>query len=220
MLSGVAVPKSRVKAAKVMPTKRPQKRPIAAALPATLPLQATADPAPLPQLPIAVNSGVPGKPAKKRDRTVLPSNSLVRAKVLAIVAMKLDGKTNEEIALHLHIKESSIKQYMWLAGKNGWLRKHAIDPTDRLEHEIAHKVVRNLDEMLDSDNEDRRDTATLKTAEGMLFKRYATEPIAAPQLAVIGIRIEMPAGAPVAIREGTTGGAQRWTEGVVVEGDQ
>ena len=150
---------------------------------------------------------------------MLPPNSLVRQKVLAIVAMKLGGKPTEEIAATLHIKESSIKQYMWLAGKNGWLKRHAIDPADRLEHEIAHKVVRNLDEMLDSDDSGRRDKATLATAEGMLFKRYATEGQQQPPLAIIGIRIEQAPGTTTETREGTTGGNGRFVEGQVVGGE-
>jgi predicted transcriptional regulator len=214
--------KSRVRAAKTVPKPRiADKQAIAAIEPAHLPLQVIPEAASLPsQLPTVSNLPTPGKPAKKRDRTILPSNSLVRHKVLAIVAMKLEGKTKKEIGDHLHLSESSVNQYMWLAGKNGWLKKLAIDPADRLEHEIAHKVVRNLDEMLDSENEDRRDVATLKTAEGMLFKRFGTDAAQAPPLAVIGIRIEMPTGAnaPTALREGTTGGAARFVDGQVIEG--
>src|SRR5882672_3909280 len=105
---------------------------------------------------------------------------------------------------------------MFLAGRNGWLSKHAVDPTDRLEYEIAHNVVRNLDEMLDSTNEDRRDLATLKTAEGTLFKKFAEVQNVAPPLTMIGVRIEMPnVGAPMPIREGTTGGEPLWKEGEV-----
>jgi hypothetical protein len=141
--------------------------------------------------------------------------------VLAIIALRLAGKTRDEIAAELNVKPTTINQYMYVAGKNGWLSKRAIDPTDRLEYEIAHKVVRNLDEMLDSDNESRRDQATMKTAEGTLFKKFAEAAGQAPPLAIIGIRIEMPtSGEPAPIREGTTGGTMRWVEAEVVDGEK
>lgn len=152
------------------------------------------------------------------ERLILPSNSLVRQKVLAIISMRLEGKDNDEIAKVLGISPNSIKQYMYLAGRNGWLKNKAVDPNDRLEHEIAHKVVRNLDEMLDSPDESRRDVATLKTADGMLFKRFAEQQGQAQPLAVIGVRIEMPAnGTMPTIREDTTGGTPRWAEGEVID---
>ena len=202
------MPRPRKSAAKTVPTQE------AATLPMVLPPQEPAAVLSSSQLP----AGKPANQPAKRDRTILPSNSLVRQKVLAIIGLRLEGKNTKEISEHLHLTEPSIRQYMWLAGKNGWLKKHAIDPGDRLEHEIAHKVVRNLDEMLDSADEDRRDVATLKTAEGMLFKRYGTEATSLPPMAVIGIRIEMPTGAAAtSLREGTTGGAGRFIEGQAID---
>jgi hypothetical protein len=169
-------------------------------------------------LPPQAMTATPPAPTLKRDTTVLPPKSLIRLRVLEIIKGRIEGKTNDEIAQALGVKPATVRQYMFLAGKNGWLKKHAVDPADRLEHEIAHKVVRNLDEMLDSGDESRRDQATLKVADGMLFKKFAADAQQAPPLAVIGIRIEMPA-APLTIREGTTGGAPRFVEAEVVNGD-
>lgn len=201
--------------AKTMPTKKGTRNPRK---------QVTAlPPAPAPEPPSAPLALAPAEPAeapvpRKRDTTVLPSNSLVRQKVLAIIALRLKGETTEAIAEQLGIKEATIRQYMFLAGKNGWLKRMAVDPTDRLEHEIAHKVVRNLDEMLDSDNEARKDKATLVTAEGMLFKRVAADAGQQPALTAISIKVVMPEGANTIIREGTTGGTEKWVEGEVVGG--
>lgn len=199
----------RRKRAKTVPTTRAAKP---AAIPGTALVPAS--------LPPQVATATPPVPSPKRDTTVLPPKSLVRLRVLEIVKMRIEGKTNDEIAAALNVKPATVRQYMFLAGKNGWLKKHAVDPADRLEHEIAHKVVRNLDEMLDSSDEARRDVATLKVADGMLFKKFAAEAAAPPPLAVIGIRIEMPAGvAPGPIREGTTGGAPRFIDAEVVNGE-
>ena len=155
---------------------------------------------------------------------MLPSNSIVRTKVLAIISLRIQGKNTAEIATELGIKERSVNQYMYLAGKNGWLKKKAVDPNDRLQFELAQKVVRNLDEMLDSTDESRRDLATLKTAEGMTFKQFGEQANQAPQMTMIGIRIEMPTmpeGAPpMTIRPETTGGTPRWAEGEVVDESQ
>lgn len=191
---------------KVSRGKMPANAPVTALVPASLP----------PQAPAATS---PVSPA--RDRTVLPSKSLVRIRVLEIIKYRLEGKSNDEIAQALGVKPATVRQYMFLAGRNGWLKKHAVDPADRLEHEIAHKVVRNLDEMLDSEDVDRRDLATMKTAEGMLFKRFAAEQVAqAPPLAVIGIRIEMPPNVSTEVREGTTGGAPRYVEAEILNGEK
>jgi isopentenyldiphosphate isomerase len=142
--------------------------------------------------------------------------------VLLIIGLRLQGKSKEEIATELGLKPATINQYMFFAGRNGWLKKTAIDPSDRLEHEVMHKVVRNIDEALDSDDEERRDRMTVKAAEGVLFPRYkeqATE--AAAPMMMIGVRIEMPniPGTPApTVREGTTGGEPLWKEGEVEDG--
>lgn len=206
------MPKKLKRSAKRVPARKPRaEKPTgtAEASPAHLPLQASAEASLTP-----IVAAKP--PAKPRDRTKLPSNSLVRQKVLAIIAGRVAGKSTEDIAAELNITEGSVRQYMWLAGRNGWLKKQAVDPKDRLEFEIAHKVVRNLDEMLDSDDEARRDHATIKTAEGMLFKQFADAASATPPVTMIGVRVEVVPGANTQIREGTTGGAGHFVEGETV----
>lgn len=204
--------KRRRVSAKTMPTKRRVRTRSRKTLPATLPPQAPAE-----------TSTLPVRVERKHEYGVLPPNSMVRRKVLAIIAMRLEGKNNEEIGKLLDIKPASVNQYMYLAGKNGWLKNRAIDPSDRLDHEVAHKVVRNLDEALDSPDEERRDKATKIVAEGMLFKRYNEQAQQAPPNLMIGVRIEMPntPGTPApTIREGTTGGEPLWREGEVVNGPE
>lgn len=212
--------RARTRTAKVMPKKaRLRARSKSPALPVSLPPPASPEPTSLPSVTTEKRIHSTGGVPEERDWSHLPSNALLRQKVLAIISMRVAGKSTDEIAETLHVKPATIRQYMWIAGKNGWLARRAVDPTDRLEYEIAHKVVRNLDEMLDSDNEGRRDLATMKTAEGVLFKKFGDAAQAAP-LAVIGIKIEMPAGPAVTIREGTTGGTMRWVEGEVSDGEK
>ena len=224
--------KARTRTASIMPKRkaRPSARSKPTALPVSLPPPASPEPTSLPPFPPSLSekliqtsdtliSAATTLPDPSKSRS-LPSNSLIRQKVLAIIALRVQGKTNAEIAEILHVTPGTVHAYMYRAGKNGWLAKKAVDPTNRLEYEIAHKVVRNLDEMLDSDNESRRDQATMKTAEGTLFKQFADASAQAPPMAVIGIRIEMPAGEPTPIREGTTGGTMRWVEADIVPGDE
>jgi hypothetical protein len=144
-------------------------------------------------------------------------------KVLVIISMRLEGKDNEEIAAALNIKPASVNQYMYWAGKYGWLSKDAVDPNDRLTHELSHKVVRNMDEALDSDDEERRDRMTVKVAEGVLFPRYKDQQQTVAPMTMLGVKIEFshpPGEALPKVREGTTGGEPLWKEGEVVDGTQ
>lgn len=155
----------------------------------------------------------------------LPKESVQHQKALSIVAMRVAGLTTEEIAKALNIKPASVNQYMWLAGKNGWLPKRGggfADPKDRMEYQIAHKVVRNIDEMLDSQDLDTRKEVTMETAKGTLFKKFG-EVAAAPTSTnmVIAIRMERPTSTIELppIREGTTGGQPKYIEADVVAVD-
>lgn len=210
------MPRARKSQAKAVPARRKRatsSKPAVASVTTLPPSPApgVASPSPVALVPMSRAK----KPAAPRDRTKLPSNSLVRQKVLAIIALRVQGKTHAEIAEALGLAEGSVRQYMWLAGRNGWLSRKAVDPTDRLQYEIAHKVVRNLDEMLDSDEESRRDSATMKVAEGMLFKTIAEQAQQAPAVTMIGVRVEVVPGASTVVREGTTGGAGHYVDGEV-----
>lgn len=210
------MPKVRKRKAKVMPRRMRVSKPTKTVEPVTtLPPSPATDPASPSSHDVALVPMSRATTPAKRDRTKLPSNSLIRQKVLAIIALRVQGKDSEQIAEALDITPASVRQYMWLAGKNGWLSKKAVDPTDRLQYEIAHKVVRNLDEMLDSGDESRRDLATIKVAEGTLFKQMQDSAQQAPPVTMIGVRVEVVPGAATAVREGTTGGAGHYIDGEV-----
>lgn len=174
--------------------------------------------APLSPLATTLLAKVP----PKKDKNDLPRNGLVKKKALAILALRIDGWTNDEIAAELRIKPRSVSQYIYLAGRNGWLAKRdgsvIGDPKDDVELNILPRVLRNLKEFLDSDDDEVRKEVTLKTAEGTLHKRFATETLAPTQMGALTINIVQAATqgpAPVA-REGTTHGTPMFVEGQVV----
>ena len=183
----------------------------------TLP-PAPADSSTTPPLAISV-------PAKEESPAIqavrrIPKNSVIRQKALAIMAMRLAGHDNETIAKELQLSQGSLNQYLWMAGKNGWIpRKRGFaDPKDSLEFSLAHKVVKNLGDLLDSEDAETKKEVTLEVAKGTLFKRFSDQNAQAPQTTVLAVRIEMPAGEPTIIRERTTGGRGRWIEGEVDAG--
>lgn len=161
---------------------------------------------------------------KKKDTNALPKNGLVKKKALAILALRMDGWTNDEIAAELQIKPKSVNQYIYLAGRNGWLARRdgsvIGDPKDDVELNILPRVLRNLREFLDSDDDDVRKEVTLKTAEGTLHKRFAGEAAAPPSMNALTINVVMPPTGQAQIREGTTHGQPMFVEGQVVDGSQ
>jgi hypothetical protein len=150
----------------------------------------------------------------------LPANGVVRKKALAIVAMRLAGYDTAEIAEDLRISKRSVRQYLWIAGKHGWLAQGVhgtlADPRDRLEFEIGHKVVRNLDQMLDSSDPAVRHEATLEAAKGTIFKAYDQQAlVSAPNTNVLSIRVELPPGAQSGMRADAISGTAAYVEGEV-----
>lgn len=129
------------------------------------------------------------------------------------------GMSNDDIGAALGISPKSIAGYLYKAGKNGWLDFD--NPKDNLEYTLMHKVVRNLEESLDSTNilasgQSERTATALKIAEGALFPKLAVE---APQQAstIVGIKIEVVGGVPGTMREGTSMGSNTYVDAETVE---
>lgn len=165
---------------------------------------------------------------KKVDKNnVLPKNGLVKKKAMAILALRIDGWTNDEIASELGIKPKSVNQYIYLAGRNGWLARRdgtlVGDARDDVEMNVLPRVLRNLKEFLDSDDDEIRKEVTLKTAEGTIHKRFQGEALAPAQLTSLTVNIvqaqTMPGVAQPAVREGTTHGTPMFVEGQVLNVD-
>lgn len=179
---------------------------------ATLPIPSVGEPANL------VPTTSETKPAKRLSWR-LPPNSRIRATALKILALRLKGIPDAEIATALGIgSTTTLRNYMWRAGKNGWLTEEIDNPRDRLDYDIMHKVVRNMDEALDDPDDERRDKMTVEVARGTIFKSYDQQGISnAPPLNVLAIKIEMPDGEAPKPREGTMIGAPAYLDGEVAD---
>lgn len=182
-------------------------------------------PAPSLSLPLATEPAASTAPPPMQETCQieeLPKNlrlkddSKIARTAIKIVALRAGGLTDAEIAKALGLAESTIRPYLYKAGKNGFLDFD--DPKDQLEYQMLHKVVKNLNEGL----EDNAVHATsgmkvktqvaLKVAEMTLAKRFA-EPTGPTQAqTIVAIRMEIPAGPPTLIREGTTGGTPAYLD--------
>lgn len=221
---------SRKKSAKSRARKERRGRPKVMGLaPATVPVPAAVappDPSPASAASLPLQSGETTLPASPGYK-VLPDDSKVRKTVMHIIAMRLAGIEETEIAKSLGIARSTISHYIYLAGKNGWLTAQDVpDPKDRLEYQLVHKVMDNLEEALDDDARHEtsgikvRHAVALKIAEGTVFKKFDQAVIQPHQKnTVVAIRIEMPPGEPQQVREGTLGGVSNYIDTETVEGE-
>jgi hypothetical protein len=167
----------------------------------------------------------PGNPASPvfvktvRPFQVLPKRSRIRQKVLLILALKAEGKTPAEISAQLGLTIGTIRTYLYVAGKNGWLPRY--DPKDVLEYELTHKIIKNLDEALDDDTRNTKTgmkvktTTALKMAEQTMFKD-AQAHTAPSTMMVLGVKVEV-VGDTQTVREGTVRATPHFIEGQTTE---
>lgn len=186
--------------------------------PSSLPLTADATtlPAPVDTAPDAATS-VPAVPdaaipptKPKKEWWKSPPNSKVKKTAMKIVAMRIRGFPDAEIATALGLASPSVvRGYIHRAYRNGWLTDDLDNPKDQVEYAIGHKLVRNMHEALDAVDPERRDKMTLEVAKGTLFKQFDPQPGAtAPPMNVLAIQIQMPeTNGMTTIRPGTSGGA-------------
>lgn len=171
-------------------------------------------------VPAVVPPSLPDSP-RKQKWTDLPEDSRIREKAAAIVAMKIQGFDNEEIATKLNLSVRSLRQYLWIAGKNGWLKTS--DPHDVAEYEITHDVVKGLKELVayrDKETGLPRQEVILRSAEGLgIFKDHSK-----PQQEqvnhgnVLTVNVVFPEGPRDEMRPGTTAGVASYVEGEVLNG--
>ena len=178
------------------------------------------DASPLPSslstLPPAQDAPIP---AQARPYWTLAPNSPSKAKALAIVAQRAAGLEDEDIAKNIGISVNTIRTLLFRAGKNGWLSQDATlyDPKDRFEYQVGHKVVRNLEQALDSDDPRVRAKTAMHLTDYVLQAKTA-EGVVGPQLVpptMIAIRVEQVNTGP--IREGTVFGVPAFVDGETVD---
>ena len=193
----------------------------------------TVEPSPIPQrnkCPRCGTLNAPDRPscaicdldlkeirAAGRPTWWLPPDSKVRRCALLIMAMRLAGMEDAEIAKGLDISPKSISGYIYRAGKNGWLNLDA--PRERLEYQMTNKALDNLDAMLEDERmlppgaKIVKHEATHRLLEGTLYKQFSEPAPQQIQQTVVAVRVEMPSGPAPSIREDTTGGTPAFMEG-------
>lgn len=182
--------------------------------------EAPSSPGTPPSPGLSIPAIVPPTKRPKQRWTDLPEDSLIREKAAAIVAMKIQGYDNDEIAAKLNLSVRSLRQYMWIAGKNGWLRTD--DPRDVAEYDIAHDVVEGLRTLVKHRNglgiPDK--DVILKSAEGLGIFKDPKQPVeqSAPSNALT-INVVMPVGERAEVRPGTTVGVAAYVEGELTNGN-
>lgn len=90
-------------------------------------------------------------PIKRRPtRVKAPKDSKVYKVAIATIALKAQGLKYAEISEQLGVPVETIKTYIKRANNKGWLNLNSFDdPEDRIEHVLKHKVVKNLNELID-----------------------------------------------------------------------
>jgi transposase len=171
----------------------------------------------------------PGVAKRKEDEWwYRPADSKARKIAEKIMVMRGAGHDDREIAKRLKSTENSVRQYVYLARKNGWLDKED-EPVD-LELELAmsvdRKIVRNIDAALDGHMTNwQTHEMTMKAASGRgIFKNHEKTEGGAQQMQVVAIQIVMPAvGAgdqAVEIPDDMCGGVPAFAEGEVIPGGE
>ena len=183
-------------------------------------------------------SRVPAPPTTSLDNPwKIEKHSVIRKKAVAIVAMRAQGYSTDEIAQELKIRPKSVRNYVYLATKSGFLVNKQgsffADPKDSIEFELAHKAIRNLHAALDDEPVTIESTgeikpiskvmydATMELAHGALFKQFdpPKESASLPGMQVLAIKIDMPTTGDTTVREGSMGGSPIY-EGSVNDVDQ
>ena len=164
-------------------------------------------PTPLKPLHQLISEGPEVQKGPKRQKIYweLPANSDVRAKAAKIMALRISGVSDEQIAKEVGIQPRTLRQYLWLAAKNGWLRFD--DPADRLEYELAPKIVDNIAHHLNLKDK----VMTIEAAKGIgLFKTHQSlKNEGVIQQTVLALKIEFPTDAPRLVPPGAILGVAR-----------
>lgn len=156
------------------PSEQPHESPAvpsATASPSDSPVEQAA----LPSLPPA-EQGADLAISRAPTRIRAPKRATVKKKALVIVAMRAQGYTSDEISKAVGLRPATCRQYLYLAKQYGVLQPMA-DPQDELEFNVGAMAVKNLKDMLESDQileKGQRSVkmeTTLKVAEGLLFKK-------------------------------------------------
>lgn len=134
---------------------------------------------------------------------------------MRIIAMRIAGMDDEAIGEQLHLARNSVRQYVYIAGKNGWLKDFS-STKDAIEFGLLPKALKNLHGLLDSEIPAIQAKATMELLQGTAFKEFdRVQGNEQGPTQVVAIKIEYPS-TPITIREGTIGGIPGYTDAELV----
>lgn len=222
------------KSRKTEPTSAPDSGPSSTALATTLP---SVPPVNVLAAVLKSKTGeegvlVPGAPVlpltdpdPKTQWWYRPADSKARKIVNKVVVLRVAGHDDKEIAKRLKTTAQSVRQYVYLAHKNGWLddNDEPVDIEAELAMDVDRKVVRNVSASLDGQMTNwQTHEMTIAAAKGRgIFKSDAAkgDVAAVGALPIVAIQVVMPpvgAGDQLPeIREDQMGGRPAYLDGEV-----
>jgi hypothetical protein len=183
-----------------------------------------------------VKATYPRKARRKRTPKP-PKDSRIYKAAVAYVALKAQGLKGPQIAEELGLEVTTLRQYVHIANKKGWLNIDSFaDPEDKLEIVLAGKAVRNINTVLDETMVDedsgvalvsgRASDMALEVAKGLgyLKQHQVTKGTTETQVGVaLKVEVMMPinpqTGQPssIQVRPGSVGGKPYFDAEVIGE---
>ena len=176
-------------------------------------------------MPVAAASVIPdsgstepdlSSPATLTPKTAKPfwqvaEGSVQHQQVMRMLAMRLTGLTDTEIAEQLGLRPQTLHNYLYNVGKSGLISKEFSNARDQLEYTLVPKALREIDKALDDHVRHSTSGMTvaaqmaIRVAEGTVMKDFDRVSDGAVTTA-IAINVVMPPGPLQIIREGAIGG--------------
>ena len=204
--------KPKVQAAPTSPSTLPGQPPPGSTALATIPP---------PSMPVLAERALQERQRKQKWTSKgLPKRQKMRQTVAAILAYKVQGHTTAEIAELLHIKPTSVRQYLFIAGREGWLDTR--DPHEKAHSELVHRAVSNLEEWMHARDArtglpDKEITLAAASGLGIFGAGGPAQQQEGQATNVLAINITMPIGGNLPqMREGNAGGVPAYVEGEVL----
>lgn len=135
---------------------------------------------------------------------------------MAIIARRIQGESDADIAKALNISVNSVSPYVYRATKNGWL-DIGYNPKERIQFQVMHKIVEQLERGLEdgvrmNTGMKVQTAVALKMFEGTMAKQFDQQQQVAPVSTVVQVQVVMPEGPRQEIRADTTGGVPAYID--------
>lgn len=141
----------------------------------------------------------------------------MRGRIAEWALLRSQGLKNADIAARLGIQPNTLAALISRATQEGWLKFD--NPAERLQYELAPKIVDNIEKALHEGSE----KMTIEAAKGIgLFKSYQAVKVegSAPSM-VLALKFETPEGYAAELAPGNAiFGTPRTIEGEVVKDEE